>query len=343
MKVWRYILFPLAGLYGIVVWLRNVAFDRGFFPSRSFSIPLIGIGNLAAGGTGKSVVVDYLLDHFQSQYRIATLSRGYGRKTRGFRMAQVGDTALTLGDEPYQFFQKHSSTCIAVAENRVAGVQRLLAEKPNLQAIFLDDVFQHRWIRPQLQILTTTYANPFSKDFLLPMGYLREHRLGHQRAQIILLTKTPADTTPEQRQLALQSLKLSPNQKAYCCSIKYAKNVQTDGKSLPWNSFKKKAFLLVTGIANDAPLVAYLKQEEADFDRVSFPDHHNYTASSVAKVMHHAKGRPILTTEKDYGRLAPLLAAEIALYYLPINLTFFSKTETADFLKQVKKEWDSSL
>ena len=336
MKALRYLLFPFSIAYGLVVWLRNKCFDWGLFTSHVFSLPLIGIGNLSTGGTGKSVVVDYILHHFQSKYRLATLSRGYGRKTKGFRKAQEGDSALTLGDEPYQFFQKYADVCVAVAEKRVTGVRGLLSESPRLHAIVLDDVYQHRWISPSLSILTTTYQAPYNTDRLLPVGNLREARSGSQRADIILVTKTPNDASPIQRQQMIASLHLLPNQTAYCCKIAYSKRVTSQNETLPWSVFKKNPFLLVTGIANDAPLIQYFNVENAKFEHLSFPDHFNYSSKAIKRIMETAKKCPILTTEKDFGRLKPLLPHTVSLYYIPIEMAFFSNKEETSFLSQIE-------
>ena len=335
MKPLRFFLFPLAGLYGFFVWIRNRLFDWRIFSAASYDLPLIGIGNLSTGGTGKSVVVDYLLHHFHDSFLLATLSRGYGRKTKGVRIGSDSDTAATLGDEPFQYLVNYPSIQVGVAESRVEGVQRLLAQQPPPQAILLDDVFQHRWVQPSLSILTTTYDDPFSKDFLLPVGNLREHSSERKRADIVLITKTPAEATASDRSRLLQSLKLKANQKSYFCALSYSKQL-AGNQSLSWEKFKKRPFVLVTGIANTTPLTRYLKAEKACFDHLEFPDHYTYTPRALKKIIQKAAGHPILTTEKDYGRLAPVLAERIPLFYLAVTLCFVNKEEEVQFLNQIE-------
>ena len=331
-----FFLFPLAILYGCIIRARNVLFTIGFLKSQTFSLPLISVGNLSVGGTGKSVVVDYLLLRFASQYRLATLSRGYGRKTKGFRIGGITDTAQTLGDEPYQFLKKYPQVTVAVCEKRAIGVQLLMDTEKGLNAIILDDAFQHRWVKPQLQILTTTYQRPFIHDFLLPMGRLREPRKGKKRADIVLLTKTPTSTTSEDRSRALAALQLQPYQKGYCCSIGYASKLMGQQESIPWDAFKKKPFLLVTGIADATPLVGHLMSEGAQFDHLEYADHFDFDASSIQAMVSKAATRPILTTEKDFGRLLGKLPPTQKIYYLPIRLQFFDDEATASFEQQIE-------
>ena len=335
MKQLKFLLFPLTILYGCIIRARNVLFTIGFLKSQSFSIPLISVGNLSVGGTGKSVVVDYLLLRFASQYRLATLSRGYGRKTKGFRIGGITDTAQTLGDEPYQFFQKYPKVTVAVCEKRAIGIQSLMDTEKGPDAIILDDAFQHRWVKPQLQILTTTFQRPFIHDYLLPMGRLREPRKGKKRADIVLLTKTPTNTTSADRSRALAALQLQPHQKGYCCSIGYA-NTLMGQESIPWEAFKKAPFLLVTGIADATPLVAYLNSENTQFDHLEYTDHFDFDPSSIRAIVAKAGRRPILTTEKDFGRLSGKLPPTHKIYYLPIQLQFFDTEAATSFEQQIE-------
>ena len=310
-------------------------FTVGLLKSQSFSLPLIGIGNLSVGGTGKSVVVDYILLRFASRYRLAALSRGYGRKTKGFRVGEITDTAQTLGDEPYQFLKKYPHVMVAVCEKRAIGVQWLMDTEKGPDAIILDDAFQHRWVKPQLQILTTTYQRPFTRDHLLPMGRLREPRKGKKRADIVLLTKTPTSTTPEDRSRALAALQLQHHQKGYCCAIGYASTLMGE-EAIAWEAFKKAPFLLVTGIADATPLVEYLMAEGAQFDHLEYTDHFDFDAASIQAIVSKAATRPILTTEKDFGRLSGKLPHTQKIYYLPISLQFFDDEATTSFEQQIE-------
>lgn len=310
-------------------------FTVGLLKSQSFSLPLISVGNLSVGGTGKSVVVDYLLLRFASRYRLATLSRGYGRKTKGFRVGGITDTAQTLGDEPYQFLKKHPQVTVAVCEKRAIGVQWLMDTEKGPDAIILDDAFQHRWVKPQIQILTTTYQRPFTRDYLLPMGRLREPRKGKKRADIVLLTKTPLSTTAEDRSRALAALQLQPHQKGYCCAIGYA-SILMGEEAIAWEAFKIAPFLLVTGIADATPLVGHLMSEGAQFDHLEYADHFDFDAASIQAMVSKAATRPILTTEKDFGRLSGKLPHTQKIYYLPISLQFFDDEAAASFEQHIE-------
>lgn len=337
MKLVRFLLFPLAFLYGAILEVRNRLFDVGYLSSKTFAIPLIGVGNLATGGTGKSVVIDYLLSHFKDRYSLATLSRGYGRSTQGVLFGDENATAKTLGDEPYQFLSKHPEVTVVVAEKRVAGIEMLLNQKPHMQAVLLDDVLQHRWIKPQLQILTTTFQNPYSKDYLVPVGNLRERRKGAHRANIILVTKTPSDASRDAIESVRSSLGKAPHQNIYFCATGYS-DLVLGIKQERLMDFESDPFLLVTGIANAAPLVAFLQKKKLHFEHLEYPDHYDFPPASIKKIQAKAASKKILTTEKDYGRLRPLLPATTSLYYLPIHLQFLNGEEEQSFLSQIEAQ-----
>ena len=337
MKLVRFLLFPFAFFYSAILKVRSWLFDGGYLPSKTYSIPLIGVGNLALGGTGKSVVIDYLLSHFKDRYSLATLSRGYGRSTKGALLGDGNATAKMLGDEPFQFLCKHPEITVAVAEKRVVGMELLLIQKPELQGVLLDDVLQHRWIQPQLQILTTTFQNPYSSDYLVPVGSLRERRRGAQRADIILVTKTPSDASTEAIESVRSLLRIAPHQKLYFCAIGYADHV-SGVKQEHLSDFQSQPFLLVTGIANASPLVAYLQSQKLGFEHLEYPDHYNFSPAAIKKIQLKAATGKILTTEKDFGRLKPLMPANTPLYYLPIHLQFIDKDEEQSFLNQIETQ-----
>ena len=337
MKLVRFLLFPIALLYGLVMSIRNLLFHCLIWTPRRFQTPLIGVGNLATGGTGKSVVIDYLLTAFKKKFRLAVLSRGYGRSSKGFVLGKADSTASALGDEPFQFSRKHPEVTVAVAEKRVEGVEHLLNLFSKTEAILLDDIMQHRWIHPHLLVLTTTFNQPYSQDFVLPMGNLREWRKGARRADIILITKTPPKATPADRDRIKQSLKLASNQSVYFCATAYAKFI--DGAAhKPLVDIAIKKFILVTGIADAAPLVSYLNGLNFDFEHLEYPDHYTFSKATVRRIEHKAKNTFILTTEKDFGRLQPLISKKVLLYYLPIQLKFLNVQEEQAFLLQIENQ-----
>ena len=336
MKLIRFLLFPVSILYGWVLEVRNLLFDTHLLVSKSYEKPLIGIGNLAVGGTGKSVLVDYILSHFKQQYQLATLSRGYGRTTKGYVLGTATTTASSLGDEPYQFLQKHPDVKVAVSEKRVVGVDRLLHEFPNLEGIILDDVFQHRWVDPSLKILTTSYQHPYSSDFVLPTGNLREKRKGARRADIILVTKTPESATEEERRTLAKELRRKPDQAVYFCRIHYAAFLK-GAHDTPFSVLTTQPFVLVTGIANATPMVDYLHAKGLVFEHLEYSDHHSFTPSDMETITAKAASKWVLTTEKDYGRLQPLLPATVAIYYVPIKMKFLSEADEKQFLTSLEK------
>jgi len=336
-KLVRFLLFPFAFLYSAILVVRSWLFDTGYLPIKTYSIPLIGVGNLAIGGTGKSVVIDYLLTHFKDRYSLATLSRGYGRSTKGVLFGDANATAKILGDEPFQFLCKHPEITVAVAEKRVVGMELLLIQKPDLEGVLLDDVLQHRWIKPQLQILTTTFQNPYSTDYLVPVGSLREGRKGAQRADILLVTKTPIDATAEAIESVRSLLRKAPHQNLYFCAIGYADHV-LGRKRERLSDFQSQPFLLVTGIANASPLVAFLQAQKLRFEHLEYPDHYNFSPAAIEKIKGKAAKGKILTTEKDFGRLKPLMPGSTPLYYLPIHLQFLDTDEEQSFLSQIENQ-----
>ena len=248
LKSFRYLLLPISLLYGGVVWLRNRMFDYNIFRSSSFNFPIICIGNLAVGGTGKTPMVEYLIRLLKDQHAVATLSRGYKRKTKGFAIAGKGTTALEIGDEPMQFHQKFPEITVAVGEERLVAIPQLLHERPQTDVIILDDAFQHRSVRAGLNILLTDYKNLFTRDLMLPSGDLRDVRLSSQRAHIILVTKCKPGLLNKEKNEIIAEIGPSTGQVVYFTSIEYGR---------PYHLFNKKEIsitedmdtLLVCGIA----------------------------------------------------------------------------------------------
>ena len=311
----RFLLLPFAILYGLGVRLRHFLYDRGWLSSKRYPFPILCVGNLAVGGTGKTPMVEYLV-RLLGQEQVAILSRGYRRKTKGFVLADDSATAMTLGDEPYQYHRKFPRATVAVCESRQEGIERLL-ENPHFKYIILDDAFQHRKVQAETNLLLTSYDKLYTQDFLLPVGLLRDIRSRARKAQIIIVTKCPELTQTEQEKI-IQQLKPLPSQKLYFTTIAYSDRVYSHEDSQALKDFIATPFTLVTGIANPTPLVDFLEKQGASFEHLAYSDHHHFSNRELEFL--RQKGR-ILTTEKDYVRLEGALST---LYYLPIETQFLN-------------------
>jgi len=334
--MFKIVLYPLSWLYGVLVFLRNRAYDMGILKSTEFNVPVISIGNITVGGTGKTPHVEYLVDLLKEKYNVATLSRGYKRKTKGFRLVECTSTAAEVGDEPLQIKNKFPDVCVSVCENRVAGVQRLLQAKPEKapDAILLDDAFQHRRIVPGINILLIDYNRQIKEDRLLPVGRLREGIDQVRRANIIIFTKCPDQVSPIMRRILQNDVHLLPYQKLYLTRFEYGKLIPAfDGEPLEKSFYeaRKYAQLIVTGIASPEPVYQHLKKFSEKIERLSFPDHYAYQQDDIQKIAHkfesiQATKKIIVTTEKDFMRLknCTYLSDDLKkiLYYLPVKVQF---------------------
>lgn len=324
MDLLRKLLFPFALLYGLVTAVRNFLYDKGIFTSNTFDVPVIAVGNLSVGGTGKSPQIEYLIRLLLPKYKVATLSRGYKRKSSGFVLADASSSAEILGDEPYQFHLKFPEVLVAVDANRTNGIQQLLPHKPDV--ILLDDAFQHRKVKAGFYILLTAYTDLYADDFILPMGNLRESRSGAKRANIVIVTKCPKVLPGSEITAIREKLKLAAGQQLYFTYIDYEDEVFSENGSVPTDIMKKNEKIMIAGIAKPAPFFAYLR---ADGDQeLTFPDHHAFTDADVASIKAAAAGRCIVTTEKDYVRLKDYSPDK--LYYLPIKSAFISGSDNFD-------------
>ncbi len=308
----RKLLFPFSVLYDGVTSLRNKAYDLGWKESTEYDLPVIAVGNLSVGGTGKSPMIEYLIQFLKERYNIAVLSRGYKRKTSGYREVLLESTAEEVGDEPLQFKKKFADVTIAVCANRREGIEQL---KKKAGVILLDDAFQHRRVKPSFSIVLTPFDDLYLDDYVLPAGNLRESRSGVKRADIVIVTKCPQDVPYATLQEIQFRMELKPTQSLFFSRIGYGKFIKGRTEALPLQYLMDKPFSLVTGIANPKPLVDYLKKRHYSFEHIKFPDHHNFSASEIEGLK---KKEIILTTEKDYMRLQPKLS-KFALYYLPIT------------------------
>ena len=328
LKSFRYLFLPFSLLYGIILIIRNWLFDKNYLKSSAFNFPIICVGNLAVGGTGKTPMVEYLIRLIGNDYRIATLSRGYKRKTRGFGIANDNTTALEIGDEPMQFHMKFPSTIVAVGEERLVAIPQLLQERPNTQVIILDDAFQHRTVRAGLNILLTERKNLYSRDLLMPAGDLRDTRKSAKRAQIIIVTKCRQALSIQKRDLIIKELRPQANQSVFFTEIVYGQ---------PYHLFSKATYsiqtgmdiLLVCGIASPKPLKEYLTAIVRTYDMLRFPDHHIFSIDDLEEIKKQfeklrSSNKIILTTEKDSVRLLKFEneLKSYPIYVLPIEHQF---------------------
>lgn len=332
MKLLRKLLFPFSILYGLIVFLRNKMFDKNLLSSKSYDFPVICIGNLSVGGTGKSPMAEYLIRLLRENNKIANLSRGYKRSTSGFHLLTGKENPSMVGDEPLQFKTKFPEIAVAVDENRQHGISALRKLKPAPKVILLDDAFQHRKVTAGLTVLLTAYDDLYADDFLLPTGNLRESKRGAERANIIVVTKCPKDISLAERKRIRRKLKPKNTQTLYFSTIVYNENVSNGVSSI--KPADLGAFTLVTGIAKPAPLLTFLNEMNLNFDHLEFPDHHNFTTSELRDIKQH---KTILTTEKDYMRLKDELPKE-QLFYLSIETKIIGEAvkfdkEVSDFVE----------
>lgn len=327
MNLLRKILFPFAVLYGLITSIRNFLFDKGILKSYAFDLPVIAVGNLSVGGTGKTPQIEYLIRLLSNKYKIATLSRGYKRQSEGFVLADASSNAQILGDEPFQYFQKFPNIKVAVDANRKNGIEQLLAQTDKPEVILLDDAFQHRKVKAGFYILLTSYGDLFCDDLMLPTGNLRESRSGAQRANIIIVTKCPFNLSQEKQNDIKNKLKLAASQELYFTFIAYDNFIYGESGKMNVNEIQSASKLLVAGIAKPEPFFAYL--QDTNDACLSFPDHHNFTDKDILEIKNSAQNNIIITTEKDYVRLNGRLPSE-QLFYLPIQSAFLSGSENFD-------------
>lgn len=315
MKLIRYISFPFMPLYYLVTWMRNKLYDLNIKKSKSYHLPVICVGNLSVGGTGKTPMIEYLISMLKDTYQLATLSRGYKRKTKGFQMADKNSSAETVGDEPFQFYHKfNEAIVVAVDSNRQRGIETLVKHNSLLNLILLDDAFQHRKVNAGMNILLTTFNNLYVDDYVLPSGNLREPRCGSDRAHIIVVTKCPNDIDDSKKDSVKRRLKLKTNQRLFFSYIEYSKTIISENDVKYLKDVTKCT--LVTGIANAKPLVIFLDKQSIKYNHVEFKDHHDFTEKDL-ELMQDVD--LIITTEKDFVRLKKFEVLRKKLYYLPIK------------------------
>lgn len=352
LQSFRLLLLPFSILYGWGVWIRNRLYDKELLSSTAFNLPVICVGNLSVGGTGKSPMIEYLTRMLQHEYRLAILSRGYKRKTRGYVRAIEGTTALEIGDEPMQFHRKFPEVEVVVGEKRVEAIPMLLQDAPLTELILLDDGFQHRAIRPGLSILLTDSSNLFTRDFFLPTGDLRDEQSSMYRADLIVVTKCDSNISDEQRQQIIQELAPSEKQEIYFSTIHYGTPYHLFDSNNSTALNNSHEVLLVTAIANVKPLKNYLHDQVHTYDMLSYSDHHIFTADDLHDIQARYQKLPagkslILTTEKDAVRLLKFKSELefLPVYVLPVTHQFLFDGEIAfqnrvrSFLRTFQKKY----
>lgn len=312
----------------MVISIRNLLFDKDYLKASTFNFPIICIGNLAVGGTGKTPMAEYLIRLLKNEFAIATISRGYKRKTKGFGIANETTTALEIGDEPMQFHLKFPDITVAVGEERLVAIPQLLQDRPGTQIIILDDAFQHRTVKAGLNILLTEYKNLYTRDLLLPAGDLRDTRRSAKRAEIIIVTKCRNNLTEQDQKEIITELQPNTNQAVFFTEIKYTQ---------PYHLFSKKPFnispglelLLVCGIANPKPLKEFITTHVKSYDMLNYPDHHIFSIDDLVEIKRQFEKIPssnkiILSTEKDGVRLKKFEneLADFPIYVIPIEHAF---------------------
>jgi tetraacyldisaccharide 4'-kinase len=332
------LLYPVSLIYGLITSLRNFLYDHGILSSAVFPVPLICVGNITVGGTGKTPHTEYLVDLLGKNFKVATLSRGYKRKTNDFRIASLDTTVSEIGDEPMQIFRKFPKTLVTVDKKRVDGVRRILDIASDTEVIILDDAFQHRSLTPGLSILLSDFERPITKDHMLPYGNLREYKSNMRRADIILITKCPKNLNAIQRRLIVKEIGKAPYQNLYFTSLSYKAPLPV------FNNEKEESYfdltkctgcgiVLITGIANPKPLKEYLQKFFGEITELIYPDHYTYKDKDIAAITDafnalRSPSRFLMTTEKDAVRLREFTNIEehvrSVMFYVPVGITFLN-------------------
>lgn len=320
----RWYLYPFSLVYHLVTALRNRLYGWGVFSSTKFKTPIIGVGNLSVGGSGKSPMVMYLAEMLSKNFRTGVLSRGYGRKTKGYGIVNYDSTYKMVGDEAMQLFERfRNKFVIGVCEDRVYGAKKIIDDM-DLDVLLLDDSFQHRKINPGFNILLTDYNDPYFKDFLLPAGNLRESRRGAKRADIIVVTKCPEILTEEKKQFYISRIKPKYYQKVFFSSINYDENIINKRQLIPVQNLDYYDILLVTGIANPTLVEKELSRYSQRIKHLRYRDHHAFSIEDMEHIREEyeklGEYKIILTTEKDYVRLKTFDYLREKLFYWPINI-----------------------
>ena len=342
MKLPPLISVPLSWLYGMVVHIRHKLFDLKILRSEEFDIPVVCIGNLTVGGTGKTPVAELLIERFSEHYRVGVLSRGYRRRTKGFVLSTPASSARTIGDEPRQMKLKYPSVPVAVCEKRAEGIRLLRKAHPEIELIILDDAFQHRYVEPWVNILLMDYNNPVYRDRLLPWGRLRDTRNQIHRANFVLVTKCPDDLNPLDMRIVINSLGLFPYQSLYFTRMRQGEITPLFADRAVGKVREGDPVIAMSGIANPVPLLESLRKRFDVVAELTFDDHHTYRLSDMRRLEALFAAYPdavVLTAEKDAVKLTNRKkvpeAVQQRLYYVPIHVSFVADSES-EFLRQLE-------
>jgi tetraacyldisaccharide 4'-kinase len=328
MKYLRLLLFPFSLIYGLIVVMRNFLYDAGLFKSRRFDFPVIAVGNLEVGGAGKSPMTEYLIRLLKNDFKLATLSRGYGRETKGYLTAPTTATAIQIGDEPAQFKHKFPDVTVAVCEKRVNGIEQL---KQDHELIILDDAYQHRAVKPGLSVLLFDYNSLRNPHWVLPAGNYREPFFGKWRAGIIIVSKCPVDLSQDQLERIVADIAPRPYQQMFFTTINYLGLQDMDGNINETTIDTDTTVFLLTGISNAQPLVSHIKKQTLHVIHHNYPDHHQFSLKNITKLADEfaactSQKKVIITTEKDAQRLGEQqllpLVKKLPVLVLPIGVNF---------------------
>ncbi|TAE85273.1 MAG: tetraacyldisaccharide 4'-kinase [Bacteroidetes bacterium] len=330
LKALAYLLLPFSWLYGIIVYLRKLLYTTGIFSRNTFDFPIICVGNIAAGGTGKTPHIEWLIQQLSSTYAIGVISRGYKRKTMGYLLADEQSTAAQIGDEPFQIKRKFPETAVAVSENRVLGIPHLLGDAPETQVVLMDDGFQHLSVQAGYNIILTDYQRPFYNDSLIPAGLLRENAASVKRAQAVVVTKCPHNLTQEQQDAIVAKINPLPHQKVYFSCIAYLElQPITQAAMLQVSPKPESSILALSGIAKAGLFHQHLKSIYNQVTTLVFPDHVTYTTDRIQQLAAAVAATPnsmVITTEKDAVKLQALDVLthiqHIPIWYIPIGVRF---------------------
>lgn len=342
------LLFPFSFFYGTIVRIKNFLYDFNILKSSQFDIPIISVGNISVGGTGKTPHVEFLVSNLQKDFVPAVLSRGYKRKTKGYREVQAGDNYLLTGDEPLQIKEKFPELIVAVCENRKIGIKKLIELHPETDLIILDDAFQHRRVKPGLSILLINYNKPIKDDHLLPLGRLREPANSAHRADILIYTKCPEKITPIERRIITQDIKIFPYQSIYFSKIRYQNPLPVFESKLIQriSDIEKYKVIIITGIANPEQFVNYISTYAKNYEHLKFPDHHKFKKSDFEELLKLEKQNDdkkiIITTEKDAVRIknSEIFPEELKslLFCIPIKIEVVGdEKEKIELIKKIYK------
>lgn len=329
----RSLLLPISLFYYLFQFVRNKLYEWNLLTSKSFNIPTISVGNLSVGGTGKTPLVNYIISTFKNDYKIAFLSRGYGRSSSGYILASKNTVVNEIGDEPYLIKKNHNELTVAVSENRVHGIEKTIEKIKDIQMFVLDDAFQHRKLKCKLNIILSKFSRPYYNDFVIPSGNLREPKSGIKRAQIIIISKCPYDLNKTNRQEIIKKINPLPYQKVFFTTIDY--NECLVGKNnIMINDLIDSPILLVTGIADSSELEKYLNKKKIIFDHLRFDDHHNYSLNDINLIKSKSIGKKVVTTKKDYYKIIAIESIK-NIYCIDISIKFLAGKD--DFNYEIGK------